>query len=56
MKYIFLFIFIAFMAASPVYMFESFVLPELASLESSYENYEQISHDVASGKPIASKP
>lgn len=48
MKFIFLLMFAAFFAITPLYLYEQFVEPELNSLADTYRSFDQTAQEIAS--------
>ncbi|MGI9027953.1 MAG: hypothetical protein ACR2FM_03905 [Candidatus Saccharimonadales bacterium] len=50
MKFLFMLLLVGFLAASPVYLLDNFVLPELDSLANSYRNADATAQGVVTAK------
>jgi hypothetical protein len=49
MRFIFLFIFIFFFVIMPMYLLNTFVMPEINGIESSYANAGKMADNIAAG-------
>lgn len=53
MRLLFLAVFVVVTAFTPVYVFDSMVMPELLSMKESYSNFDKTAEEIAAGKPLA---
>lgn len=50
MKFLFLLTFVAFLAFTPIYLYQQFVEPELNNLANQYRSFDQTAQEIASSQ------
>lgn len=50
MKFLIIFLFVGFLAASPVYLLDTYVLPQLAALSETYQGFDERAAEIADAR------
>jgi hypothetical protein len=52
MRILFLAVFVGGLTFTPVYVFDSLVIPELLSMKESYSNFDKAAEEIVASEPV----